>query len=323
MSICIKIRKFALDLEPISYMLSGTFRSVSLIFHLLICLPIWAVGPKFVVVSDLGAFGDGDQKKVAEAVGEAAYEVAPNAIINLGDTFHFWGVQSTDDPGWYSNFENIYTAASLHNLWYCVLGNHDYQGNTQALIDYTDKSRRWNLPARYYTKKFSRGGITVEFIFIDTTPLLQRALTQPEIYPDASLQDTDAMKEWLEQALADADADWVVVAAHHPVYSSRPDSAGQRADVSAYLEGVLAQHRPDFYLAGDVHCFEHTQRPGDTTDYVTCTSGSQAYPVEAGENVVFADGNSGYMTFVFDKSEAIFTMHDSNGNILYEYTKAK
>lgn len=304
-------------------MLSGLIRFISLFICLATCLPLWAAGPKFIVVSDLGAFGGADQKKVAEAVGEAAYEVAPNAIINLGDTFHFWGVQSVDDPGWNSNFEDIYTSPALHNLWYCVLGNHDYQGNTQALIDYTQKSRRWNLPARYYTQKFKRGDTTVEFIFIDTTPLLQRALTQPEIYPDASKQDNEAMIEWLRQALKDADADWVVVAAHHPVYSSRPDTAHQRANVSSYLEDVLSERRPDLYLAGDVHCFEHTQRPGDTTDYVTCTAGSQAYPVKAGENVVFADGNSGFMSMVFDKTQMTFTMYDSDGVVLYEYTKSK
>lgn len=304
-------------------MKSGIIRFVSLVVYLILCLPLRAAGPKFVVVSDLGAFGGADQKKVAAAVGEAAYEVGPDAIINLGDTFHFWGAQSVDDPGWNSNFEDIYTTPSLHNLWYCVLGNHDYQGNTQALIDYTRKSRRWNLPARYYTQKFRRGDTTVEFIFIDTTPLLERALTQPDIYPDASVQDIDAMKEWLRQALKEADADWVIVAGHHPVYSSRPDNARQRANVSSSLEGVLAERRPDLYLAGDVHCFEHTQRPGDTTDYLTCTSGSQAYPVEAGENVVFADGSSGYMTMVFDKNQMTFTMFDSDGAILYEYTKTK
>ncbi len=304
-------------------MLPASLRSLFCLFFTLLLPTLWAAGPKFLVVSDLGAFGGADQKKVAAAIGDAAYELGPNAIINLGDTFHFWGVQSTDDPGWNSNFEDIYTSPSLHNLWYCALGNHDYQGNTQALIDYTNKSRRWNLPARYYTKKFKRGDTTVEFIFIDTTPLLRRALTQPEIYPDASLQDNDAQMAWLRQALADADADWVVVAAHHPVYSSRPDNALQRADVSSFLEGILADRRPDIYLAGDVHCFEHTQRPGDSTDYVTCTSGSQAYPVEPGSNVVFADGSSGFMTMSFDKEQMTFTMLDSDGNILYEYSKTK
>jgi len=28
----------------------------------------------------------------------------------------------------------------------------EYQGNTQAVIDYSDISRRWVMPDRYYTK---------------------------------------------------------------------------------------------------------------------------------------------------------------------------
>lgn len=70
----------------------------------------------FLVVSDLGNFGGGDQKIVAETLGSFASRWSPTAIINLGDTFHYWGVESIDDPGWISNFESIYTNPSLHNL---------------------------------------------------------------------------------------------------------------------------------------------------------------------------------------------------------------
>lgn len=293
-------------------------------FLLWICtIPVWAAGPKFLVVSDLGAYGDADQKKVASSLGDAAWALGPDAIIDLGDTFHYWGVQSVDDPGWISNFESIYTEPSLHNLWYAVLGNHEYQGNTQALIDYTQKSRRWNMPAHYYTKQFRRGDTTVKFIFIDTTPMLRRALTQPEIFPDASEQDMEAQLSWLRQELADTVPDWVVVAGHHPVYSGRSDTAGQRADVQAHLEDILAENRPDLYLAGDVHCFEHTVLPDIPTDYVTCSSGSQAYPLDPAANVLFADGHTGFVTLVFDKDRFTFTMLDALGNPLYEFTREK
>lgn len=277
----------------------------------------------FMVVSDLGNFGGGDQQQVATTIGQFATTFRPTAIINLGDTFHYWGVQSTDDPGWQSNFESIYTAPALHNLWYCVLGNHDYQGNTQALIDYTERSRRWNMPARYYTKTFSNGNTSVEIIFLDTTPMLRRAVSQPEIYPDVAAQDTAAQTEWLRARLAASTADWTVVAAHHPLFSSRPDGAGQRADVSSHLGSALSSHRPDLYINGDVHCFEHIRRPGDPTEYVTCTSGSQAYEVTPGENAVFADGHAGFMSLSFDKSRLTVTMYDRDGKKLYEYSKEK
>lgn len=278
----------------------------------------------FLVVSDLGAFGGGDQREVASTLGRVAEQYTPTAILNLGDTFHFWGVESTDDPGWNSNFENIYTAPWLHTLWYCALGNHDYQGNTQALVDYTKKSRRWNMPARYYTKTFSRGGTSVEVIFLDTTPFLRRAQSQPEIYPDACLQDTAAQTAWLEKALAASTADWVIVASHHPVYSSRPDNSGQRADIQAHIAPVLATRRPDAYISGDVHCFEHFSLPDDPTDYFTCTAGSVAYNVDNPDpRTLFTSGSSGLMTLSADAERLSVAMLDKDGRVLYTYTKTK
>lgn len=279
----------------------------------------------FMVVSDLGAFGGADQKEVAASMGEIASSWHPTAILNLGDTFHFWGAQSVDDPGWNSNFEDIYTNPWLHTLWYCVLGNHDYQGNTQALVDYTAKSRRWNMPDRYYTKTFKGKDVEVEVIFIDSTPFLRRACSQPEIYPDACLQDTTAQLRWLDEKLAASTADWVIVAAHHPLFSSRNDAAGQRHDLQTYVAPIVFRHQPDIYLSGDVHCFEHFPAPGDVdTDLFTCTSGSEAYPVDSPDsNAMFTSGQSGFSTLAISKDEATVTMLDKTGKEIYRYTKKR
>lgn len=281
----------------------------------------------FMIVSDLGAFGGADQKQVAATMGEVATELRPTAILNLGDTFHFWGVQSVDDPGWQCNFEDIYTDPWLHSLWYCALGNHDYQGNPQALVDYTGKSRRWNMPDRYYTKRFKGKDIEVEVIFIDSTPFLRRACSQPEIYPEACLQDTVAQLEWLDRQLAASTADWVIVAAHHPVFSSRPDIAFQRTDLQTYVAPVVLRHRPDFYIAGDVHCFEHFvsgEGDGSTVDFVTCSAGSKAYDVDdPSPKSLFSSGDSGFCTMAISKDSATVIMLDKAGKEIYRFTKNK
>lgn len=277
----------------------------------------------FLVVSDLGNFGGGNQPIVAETLGDFASKWSPTAILNLGDTFHYWGVESVDDPGWISNFESIYTKPTLHNLWYCVLGNHDYQGNTQALIDYTNKSRRWNMPSHYYSKIFKRGDTTVKVIFLDTTPFLRRAISQPDIYPDAGRQDTVAQLKWLRDELANSDADWTVLAAHHPLFSSRPDNAGQRADVSSHLGNIISEFNPDLYISGDVHCFEHFKGNGNNTDFVTCTSGSQAYDVVKSDDALYALGHSGFMSISVDKALLTVEMYDKQGKLLYKFSKTK
>ena len=49
-------------------------------------------------------------------------------------------------------FQNVFTATSLKNRWYIVLGNHDHYGNASAEIAYTKISDRWYIPDYFYTE---------------------------------------------------------------------------------------------------------------------------------------------------------------------------
>lgn len=127
-----------------------------------------------IVASDLGRNGHYDQKDVAATMGEVAEEIGPDAVLALGDTHHYGGVQSTEDPLWMTNYELIYDHPELMVNWYPVCGNHEYRGNTQAVVDYSNVSRRWKMPARYYSKVFEEDGTTVRVVFLDTTPLIDK-----------------------------------------------------------------------------------------------------------------------------------------------------
>ena len=127
------------------------------------------------VGNDLGRNGYYDQKPIAELMGTMAEEIGPEFVIGTGDIFHYQGVQSTTDPLWMTNYEQIYNHPELMIDWYPILGNHEYQGNTQAVIDYTGVSRRWNMPSQYYTKTFShKDNTTIRVVWIDTTPLITK-----------------------------------------------------------------------------------------------------------------------------------------------------
>lgn len=104
-----------------------------------------------LMLSDAGRNGSYDQRLIGEWMGVYADLLGPEFVISCGDLFHYEGIQSTSDPLLWSNFESIYTHGELQCPWYGVLGNHEYRGNTQAMIDYSQVSRRWNMPARYYT----------------------------------------------------------------------------------------------------------------------------------------------------------------------------
>ena len=83
-------------------------------------------------------------------MGKVAKIAEPEFIAALGDIHHFMGVRSVQDPLWLTNFEWIYKHPELMIPWHPVLGNHEYQGTTQAVLDYGKVSRRWEMPARYY-----------------------------------------------------------------------------------------------------------------------------------------------------------------------------
>ena len=90
----------------------------------------------FIIANDLGRNGYYEQKPIAELMGNMAEEIGPEAVLALGDVHHFDGVQSTADPLWNSNYEMIYTHPELMIEWLPICGNHEYRGNTSAVLDY-------------------------------------------------------------------------------------------------------------------------------------------------------------------------------------------
>ena len=160
--------------------------------------------------------------------GEVAEEIGPDAVLALGDTHHYGGVQSTEDPLWMTNYELIYDHPELMVNWYPVCGNHEYRGNTQAVVDYSNVSRRWKMPARYYSKVFEEDGTTVRVVFLDTTPLIDKYHKKSDTYPDARKQDAAKQLQWLDSTLSKANEDWIVVVGHHPVYAFTDKSESEK-----------------------------------------------------------------------------------------------
>ena len=102
----------------------------------------------FYLVSDLGRNGYYEQKTIAELMGKMAEQVDIEFVVAAGDTHHFEGVASIDDPLWMTNYELVYSHPELMLEWFAVNGNHESRGNTPAVLDYSKKSRRGIAPAR-------------------------------------------------------------------------------------------------------------------------------------------------------------------------------
>lgn len=276
-----------------------------------------------IVASDLGRNGYYEQKPVAATMGEVADQIGPEAVLALGDTHHYEGVQSVTDPLWMTNYELIYSHPELMVDWYAICGNHEYRGNTQAMTDYSAISRRWEMPAKYYSKVFEDDETSLRVVFIDTTPLIDKYRKKSDEYPDAAGEDMDAQLKWLDKTLADAKEDWIVVAGHHPIYAFTDKSEAERSDMQKGVDTILRKHNVDMYICGHIHNYQHIRKPDSTIDYIVNTSGSKTRTPEKTDGTVFCSNAPGFAVMTADGKTLRYNMLDKEGNIIHTVTRTK
>lgn len=277
----------------------------------------------FFLANDLGRNGYYDQKPIAELMGNMAENVDVECVVAAGDVHHFEGVRSINDPLWMTNFELIYAHPELMIPWYPVLGNHEYRGNTQAVLDYTNVSARWEMPARYYTKVLENDGITVRLVMVDTAPLLDKYREDTEKYPDACKQDMDRQLAWIDSVLTSSKEDWVLVVGHHPIYAETSKDDTERVDLQKRLDTILRKHKVDMYLCGHIHNFQYIRKPGSDIDYVVNSAGSLSRDVKPVDGTVFCSGETGFSLIAADKKELNLHMVNKEGKVLYTVTRKK
>jgi len=279
----------------------------------------------FIVANDLGRNGYYDQKPIAETMGRMAEAVDIECVAAIGDVHHFEGVRSAQDPLWMTNYELIYAHPELMLPWYPLLGNHEYRGNTQAVLDYTNISARWMMPARYYTKTLESGKTSVRLVFVDTTPMIDKYRNDSETYPDAVKQDYEKQLAWLDATLSSAKEDWVIVLGHHPIYADTGKDTSERGDMQARLDPVLRKHKNvSLYVCGHIHNFQHIRKQGSGIDYIVNTSGSLSRPkVQKIDGTVFCSGVSGFSLVCADKQSLDLHLIDKDGKVVYTVHKTK
>ncbi len=307
-------------------------RILSAIMLMVALLPLSAQTPaeweplekevNFFVANDLGRNGYYDQCRIADLMGRMAETVGIECVAAPGDVHHFYGVRSVDDPLWMTNYELIYKHPELMLPWYPTLGNHEYRGNTQAVLDYAKVSARWQMPARYYTKVLEDGGVTMRLVFVDTTPMMDKYRNDSTLSPDAGKQDYEAQLRWLDQTLTDAREDWVIVLGHHPIYADTPKDTCERADMQARLDPILRAHsNVSMYICGHIHNFQHIRRPDSGIDYVVNTAGALSrQKVNAVDGTQFTYGGTGFSLVSADKDTLWLHLIDKDGKVVYTIT---
>ncbi|SOE20792.1 3',5'-cyclic AMP phosphodiesterase CpdA [Spirosomataceae bacterium TFI 002] len=274
------------------------------------------------VFGDWGRAGEFKQKELANAMGAAATKFEPEFIISTGDNFYPNGVASVSDPQWKVSFEDVYSDHSLNINWFVVLGNHDYRGNIQAEIDYTNISRRWNMPEKYYSfEQELEDGSKGLFVFVDTNPLNDEYYGEEKYAAKVAAQDTIAQMQWLRKTLAESNADWKIVTGHHPLYTG-----GKRIEdenfVRNHMLPVLKQFNVDFYLAGHEHDLQYI-KPAGKTHHIVSGAGSEVRPTGKLESTVFAESRQGFAYISLKKNIAHLSFIDYKGKLLFETSITK
>lgn len=276
----------------------------------------------FIAMGDWGRNGEDHQKQVALQMGKTAAEIKAQFIIATGDNFYPSGVISEQDPLWRYSFEDIYTAFSLQWDWYPVLGNHDYKSNPDAQVAYTKISRRWKMPARYYSKLISIPGDTaskVLILFIDTNPLIPEFYSNSEYGPNVKTQDSSKQKKWIAKELSNPDPKikWKIVVGHHPMYSggSRTDGYDTKA-IRRLLKPIFDKYGVDVYLAGHEHSLQHLVADTKTQHFISGAA-SERTAVHLTPETKMVASEYGFMIFSVTGKQLLVQTIDADGKLIY------
>lgn len=276
----------------------------------------------FIVMGDWGRNGDYYQQPVAAQMSKAAATLDAEFIIAVGDNFYPSGVQSVQDPQWKYSFEDIYRSYPLNREWYVALGNHDYKGNIQAQIDYSAISRRWVMPAPYYSRKIKLDdGNELLLVVMDTNPFIDSYYEKEgQFKTQLAQQDTAAQRKWLARTLSDTASSikWRVVVGHHPLYSGgkrkvNKDTQGFAGKFAAFFD----RYKVDAYLCGHEHDLQVIKQKGAYTTQFLSGAACEIRPTGKTEGTLFAASEPGFMTFSVTGSQMLVQLVKADGSLLY------
>lgn len=241
--------------------------------------------PKIIVMGDTGTGASG-QKKVGLAVSRFCELNNCDLGLLLGDNLYDTGVTGINDPKWKTHFETPYDLIKF--TFYPVLGNHDYQGNEQAQVDY--KSAKWYMPSRYYKLKFT----TFSILAIDTNVFKQDQIN------------------WIEEQLKLGDVK--IIYGHHPIYSY--GSHGDTTYLITKLLPLMIRYGVPIYMSGHDHDKQVINKSGIIQ--IVSGAGAKLRPTAKGEGSLFAMSTLGFAYVEIVDSVIKFKFLDERLNVEYE-----
>ena len=267
---------------------------------------------KLIIVGDTGS-GEIEQYKVAKGIQKNVKENKINKIIITGDNIYEKGVKNIDDIQFINKFEKPYQ--KIKSQFYLLLGNHDYLGDHQAQIEYTKRSKKWNMPDYYYSIKQKPCEI-----FMLNTNLNELSNTERIKQLEDMIQKIKISKE-----------KYKIVCGHHTWRSVGGHGDGDRL-FEIFMQELYKQAPFDMYICGHDHCKSVIKININKKEIpvIVVGTGGKSYPSDMELNRIKGDSqldyyspNLGYLVLDANKKriQIIFYNEDNNIEYTFKYTQ--
>lgn len=230
------------------------------------------------IVGDSGT-GAARQAAVTNAAMTAAADQPIDLFLHVGDMAYTTGTEQQFD----ANFFAMYAEQMRNIPCWPAIGNHEGASSDSA-------SQTGPYYDGYYLPTDgSAGGLAsgTEAYYAFDWGNVHFAVLDSYESPRAT---AGAMLRWLDDDLAAADADWLIVFFHHPPYTFGSHNSNTESDLRQMRENVtpiLEAHGVDLVLSGHSHIYERSYLLQGATDTPT-TAG--AHIVDMGDGRLDGDG---------------------------------
>ena len=205
-------------------------------------------------LGDIGMYNDNLKELLINIKSKINNE---DIMVLLGDNFYDCGVESKNDKKW-DKFLEFFT---FNNTIYSILGNHDYQSNPIAQIQY--KKNNWTMPNFYYYLGFNND---TQIWFLDTCQLVTMGYCEEDNYHGHVTKNKLKRKlnenfenlkktqlKWLDESLKNSPCKNKIVVGHYPIITNGYHKGKDTDDLYELLIPIFKKYKIMLYISGHDH----------------------------------------------------------------------
>jgi hypothetical protein len=225
-----------------------------------------------------------------------------------------------ENKRWKEQFEDMYPSDPLSCPFPVVLGNHDYDDEPmvkqEAELAYAkaNPGTRWHLPARWYRMEWPAKDPVLTILALDSNRKGRTPVTPEEFKGQTA---------WLAEELKkDRTTPYVMVIAHHPLYSN-----GQHGDSESLIaewDDLFVEHKVDVYLCGHDHDMQHLEFENHPTSFVISGGGGariRELKTDPAKRGPYGKTIYGFSHIQANRERLVLRHIDANRNLLHAFER--